>query len=86
MSRNFSCPLIYYHQVVRELLDAFNPDRIEEKARFMFKIELSRTPSDEQFKEAQDVLIKQAASTFTGELNTFIENVRKVHEQNRTLF
>jgi len=52
----------------------------------MFKIELSRTPSDEQLKEAQDVLIKQAASTFTGELNTFIENVRKVHEQNRTLF
>ncbi|HLP57656.1 MAG TPA: DEAD/DEAH box helicase family protein, partial [Candidatus Deferrimicrobium sp.] len=68
-------------QVIKELLFAYNPDKIEEKAQAQFHLDLNEMPSDEQFKEAQESLILQAAVTFTGELNTYIENVRKIHEQ-----
>lgn len=68
-------------QVVKELLNAYDPDKIEAKAREQFQIKNSETPTEGQLKQAQDVLVLQAASTFTGELNTYIENVRKVHEQ-----
>ncbi len=69
------------NQVVHELLNAFDPDKIEDKAREKFNIDPQEKPTDEQSRVAQQDLIKQAASTFTGELNTFIENVRKIHEQ-----
>lgn len=66
------------NSVVRGLLDAFNPDVIEERAR-LFR---SETVSDEEAKEkAQTELIVQVASVFTGELSQFIDNVRKEHEQ-----
>ncbi|MDA3832914.1 MAG: hypothetical protein PF495_05915, partial [Spirochaetales bacterium] len=42
-------------------------------------------PSPDQIeaahKEAQDELISQAAATFNGDLNSFLDNVRKQHEQ-----
>ena len=69
------------NQVVHELLNAFDPDKIEDKAREKFNIDPDEAPTKEQLQTAQQDLIQQAASTFTGELNTFIENVRKVHEQ-----
>ncbi len=69
------------NKVVHELLNAFDPDKIEDKAREKFDIDPQASPIEEQLKTAQQELIRQAASTFTGELNTFIENVRKVHEQ-----
>ena len=69
------------NQVIHELLDAFDPDQIESKARADFQIGPDDTPSDEQLKQAQKRLIKNAASTFTGELNEYIENVRRIHEQ-----
>ena len=42
-----------------------------------------RTPAKEEEcrKQAQNELAVRAAKTFTGELNEYIENVRKVHEQ-----
>ncbi len=69
------------NKVVHELLNAFDPDKIEDNARKKFDIDPEASPTEEQLKTAQQELIRQAASTFTGELNTFIENVRKVHEQ-----
>ncbi len=69
------------NQVVHELLNAFDPDKIEETAREKFNIDPQASPTEEQLETAQQDLIRQAAATFTGELNTFIENVRKVHEQ-----
>ncbi|MHB2153460.1 type I restriction endonuclease subunit R [Calditrichota bacterium GD2] len=69
------------NQVVKELLHAFDPDKIEDKARENFNLAPQDTPAEEQLKSAQQDLVRQAASTFTGELNTFIENVRKAHEQ-----
>ncbi len=42
-----------------------------------------RTPAqaDKARQEAQQELIRQASSTFNGELNAYLENVRKEHEQ-----
>jgi len=69
------------NKVVHELLDAYNPDMIEERAREKFKLTSEQTPSDDQTQQAQKELINEARKTFTGELNEYIENVRKVHEQ-----
>ncbi|MCP4146897.1 MAG: DEAD/DEAH box helicase family protein [bacterium] len=67
--------------VVNELLDAINPDKIEDEARYMFHIPVGATPQKEQLEKARAKLTNHAASTFYGDLNTFIENVRKLHEQ-----
>ncbi len=72
-------------QITKELLIAFDKDEIEEKAQT--KIDeipvKERTPEKEEQakKEAQEELILQAASTFNGKLNEYIENVRREHEQ-----
>ncbi len=72
-------------QITKELLMAFDPDEIDAIAQV--KIESTpvqdRTPAqfEQAGKEAQQELIRQAAATFNGPLNTYIENVRKEHEQ-----
>ncbi|HEX3034292.1 MAG TPA: DEAD/DEAH box helicase family protein, partial [Thermodesulfobacteriota bacterium] len=69
------------NQVVHELLDTCNPDKIEEKAKEKFDLKERKVPTEEQMKEARKELVKEAASTFSGELNTYIEDVRRSHEQ-----
>jgi type I restriction enzyme R subunit len=72
-------------QITKELLAAFDPDEIETKARE--KIAAipvhDRTPAqyEKAKKEVQSELIARAATTFNGELNTYLDNVRKQHEQ-----
>lgn len=72
-------------QITRELLEAFDPDVIEGKAQELIKEipEEDRSPAfiEDCMQKAQDELKKTAASTFNGELNEYIENVRKIHEQ-----
>ncbi|MFZ4525826.1 MAG: DEAD/DEAH box helicase family protein, partial [Chlorobium sp.] len=75
------------NQVVRELLESWNPDTISRKAQEI----LGRTieeeadnPSAETMQlreEAQQQLLHEARSTFNGSLNEFIDNVRRLHEQ-----
>jgi len=67
-------------QVVKELLHAYDPDTINLRATVLQSQsgELSREAATQQ---AQEELITQAADTFTGELNEFIDNVRRAHEQ-----
>lgn len=69
------------NRVVHELLDSYNPDVIEAEARQQFAVPPAAMPTDAQRQEVQEVLIKKAASTFTGELNAYIENVRRNHDQ-----
>jgi type I restriction enzyme R subunit len=69
------------HQAVHELLESHHPDRIEDLAREKFDISEEHPVNDEQKKEAQQELISRAAETFTGELNEYVENVRRIHEQ-----
>jgi type I restriction enzyme, R subunit len=70
-------------QVVKELLDAYNPDTLE-SLRLKVEQENPDTSPDEK-KEKLNVLTtvleNKAAHTFTGGLNEYIENVRKAHEQ-----
>jgi len=70
-------------QVVKELLNAFNPDTLED---IRLKVEnenpdIAPVEKDEKVKKLTENLQNQAASTFTGDLNDYIENVRKAHEQ-----
>ena len=72
-------------QITKELINAFDIDEIEKIAQV--KVEAmpiqDRTPAqfEEAKKEAQQELIRQAATTFNGPLNEYIDNVRKEHEQ-----
>lgn len=67
-------------QMTKELLNAYDPDVIEEQAKLLKAAE--GLPSMEVAEEkAQAALIQVAASTFHGELNNYLENVRRVHEQ-----
>jgi len=70
-------------QVVKELLNAYNPDTLEEIRLKIDKENPDAPPveKDEKVKKITEELQDQAASTFTGELNDYIENVRKAHEQ-----
>ena len=57
------------------------PTGSNQPPRTQFNLTADDTPTQKQLDDARDKLITKAASTFTGDLNTFIENVRKVHEQ-----
>lgn len=72
-------------QITRELITAFDPDAVDSKAQ----PEIDKTPIQDRTpafiegsrNEAQQALILQASKTFNGELNDYLENVRKQHEQ-----
>jgi type I restriction enzyme, R subunit len=70
-------------QVAKDLLNAFNPDvledietKIRDEKRGSPEIEIAASIKKETEKVQND-----AAKVFTGELNDYIENVRKAHEQ-----
>jgi type I restriction enzyme R subunit len=72
-------------QMTKELIAAYDQDEIEKKAQIEIdKIPVpDQTPAliDEAKKTAQEELVRQAASSFNGELNDYLENVRREHEQ-----
>jgi type I restriction enzyme, R subunit len=70
-------------QVVKDLLNAYNPDTIE---NLQLKIEIEMAGESPEAKHSSFInqhssLLNQAAKVFTGDLNEYIENVRKAHEQ-----
>jgi type I restriction enzyme R subunit len=70
-------------QVVKDLLNAFNPDVIEEiESRVKTEL-IGKSPDeiDTAVRIKTEKLQNDAAKVFTGELNEYIENVRKAHEQ-----
>lgn len=70
-------------QVVKELLNAYNPDVLE-GIETQVRSEMPGAAPDEievLIKDRTERLQNEAAKVFTGELNTYIENVRKAHEQ-----
>jgi len=72
-------------QITKELITAFDQDEIETKAQ----LEIDKIPVQDQTpaliedakKNAQEQLILEASKTFNGELNNYLDNVRKQHEQ-----
>ncbi|MGN9162993.1 type I restriction endonuclease subunit R [Clostridium sulfidigenes] len=73
------------NSAIKDLLNAYDQDIIDSKAQVLIdKIpEAERSPAKEEAcrQQVQDELAIDAAKLFTGELNEYIENVRKVHEQ-----
>jgi type I restriction enzyme R subunit len=71
--------------MTKNLLNAYNPDLIESRTiELVNEIpESKRTPLKEEEcrKKAESQLATNAAKVFTGELNEYIENVRRLHEQ-----
>ena len=70
-------------QVVKDLLNAFNPDTLED---IRTKVETenvgaAHTEKEEKYNALVTALQNSAAKVFSGELNEYIENVRKAHEQ-----
>jgi len=70
-------------QVVKELLNAYNPDTLEEIHLKVEKENPDALPPEKEkkVKKLTENLQNAAASAFNGELNDYIENVRKIHEQ-----
>ncbi|NPE28345.1 DEAD/DEAH box helicase family protein [Methanococcoides sp. SA1] len=67
-------------QITRELLEAHDQVVIADKARELKKSD--DLPSlDFAKEEAQKQLLNIASSTFNGELNDYLDNVRKIHDQ-----
>ena len=67
-------------ETAKDLLNDHNPDKIEEKAQEI-KRENPKITQTQALDMAKEELGKIASSIFNGELNEYIENVRKVHEQ-----
>ena len=70
-------------QVVKELLNAFNPDKLEELENKVHLENVNASTEDiaEAKKMEREKFQNEAAKVFTGELNEYLENVRKAHEQ-----
>ena len=70
-------------QVVKELLNAFNPDVLED-IETTIRQEMQGAPPieiDAAIQSESEKVQIEAAKVFTGELNEYIEKVRKAHEQ-----
>ena len=69
--------------VVKGLLNAYNPDTIEEIEQKIRTEKMGDAPIEIENAIAQELELmrNQVAKVFTGELNEYIENVRKAHEQ-----
>lgn len=71
------------NEVARNLLLAYSPDTIDE-LEAKIKSDSPNLTSDEletKITEQHEQIIEQAAEVFTGELNEFVENVRKSLDQ-----
>jgi type I restriction enzyme R subunit len=70
-------------QVTKDLLKAYDPDVIEEIEQKVKEEKVGEAPAEIEAEINRQVeqLRNEAAKVFTGELNEYIENVRKVHEQ-----
>jgi type I restriction enzyme R subunit len=70
-------------QVVKDLLHAYDPDVIDDIRLQVEKETPEASPADKEARvtELTEKMRNDAARVFTGDLNTYIDNVRKVHEQ-----
>ncbi|MEM7183977.1 MAG: type I restriction-modification enzyme R subunit C-terminal domain-containing protein [Spirochaetota bacterium] len=72
-------------QITKELLSAFDADAIQDKVDVKTQElpETSRTPETlaEIQKQVQQELLQTASDTFNGELNEFLETIRRENEQ-----
>jgi type I restriction enzyme R subunit len=68
-------------EMAKALLKAYDPDAIREQAQRQHQLPPDVEPEPPQIQAAQQSLLREAASLFTGEVVDYVENIRKVHEQ-----
>lgn len=70
-------------EIAKNLLEAYNPDTLEDIRLKVEETHGHESPAkiEEFLKEQHEKILVEATSLFNGELNSFIDNVRKVHEQ-----
>jgi len=70
-------------QVVKDLLNAFDPDTLEALRTQAEQENPDAAPmaKEQRYNELKEELQNKVAKTFTGELNEYIEKVRRDHEQ-----
>ena len=68
-------------QIVGNLLEALDPDRIDEKAREVEPVSEDTKPSPEVCDKAREQLVDNAAAVFNGELIELIDSIRRSKEQ-----
>jgi len=68
---------------VKDLLNAYNPDTIDDLENRIKSERLGDPPAElkKAIQQELEQLRKEAAKVFSGELNDYIENVRKAHDQ-----
>jgi len=72
------------NQVIHELLDAYNPDKVIETTKRKFPGVIAneeQEPPTEKLDETKKELIAEVGNIFTGELLQYIEKVKSAHEQ-----
>jgi len=67
--------------IVGELLNAINPDTVEQKALEIAQQPPGTDPGDDARNQARDQLVGQAANVFSGELVELIDSIRRDKEQ-----
>ncbi len=69
--------------VVKGLLNAYNPDTVEAIEQKVRQEKQGQAPAliETEIRQQLEQLRNEAAKVFTGELNEYLENVRKAHEQ-----
>ena len=68
-------------QIVGNLLEAIDPDRIQEKARAIESVPDGAEPSPAAREKAREQLVRDAAGAFNGELIELIDSIRRDKEQ-----
>jgi type I restriction enzyme R subunit len=70
-------------QVVKDLLNAFDPDTLEalQRQAELENPDAAPVVKEQRFNQLKEELQNKVAKTFTGELNEYIEKVRRDHEQ-----
>ena len=68
-------------EIVRNLLAAVDPDRVDERARVIEAVPNGEEPRPASCESAQDQLVADASSVFTGDLIELLDSIRRDKEQ-----
>ena len=68
-------------EIVGSLLAAIDPDRIQEKAREIEPVDDGAEPPPDLCEKAQELMVRDAAGVFNGELIELIDSIRRDKEQ-----
>jgi type I restriction enzyme, R subunit len=73
---------VSFKDIVKDLLNAHDPDYIQDKTREKFNLKPEDEITQDQLEDVQKELTENASTVFNNpQVRDYIENVRKIHEQ-----